>query len=147
MAQRMESVAPPGGVMLSESTARLVEAAAVLGERQLVHIKGSAEAVPAHLLLAVGRKPAGSAGPIRLWWGANGNCTPSTRVLDRSFGGQGCVVGVAGPAGIGKSRLVQETVAMACPARVPGLCDVSANPTPATCRFMWWRGCCGSPTG
>ena len=26
MAQRMESVAPPGGVMLSESTARLVEA-------------------------------------------------------------------------------------------------------------------------
>ena len=25
MAQRMESVAPPGGVMLSESTARLVE--------------------------------------------------------------------------------------------------------------------------
>ena len=31
MAQRMESVAPPGGVMLSESTARLVEHAAVLG--------------------------------------------------------------------------------------------------------------------
>ena len=31
MAQRMESVAPPGGVMLSESTARLVEDAAVLG--------------------------------------------------------------------------------------------------------------------
>ncbi|MBV8349317.1 MAG: adenylate/guanylate cyclase domain-containing protein, partial [Mycolicibacterium sp.] len=29
MAQRMESVAPPGGVMLSESTARLVEGAAV----------------------------------------------------------------------------------------------------------------------
>ena len=25
MAQRMESVAPPGGVMLSESTSRLVE--------------------------------------------------------------------------------------------------------------------------
>ena len=31
MAQRMESVAPPGGVMLSESTARLVEDTAVLG--------------------------------------------------------------------------------------------------------------------
>jgi class 3 adenylate cyclase len=36
MAQRMESVAPPGGVMLSESTARLVERAAVLGDPQLV---------------------------------------------------------------------------------------------------------------
>src|ERR1700693_512710 len=32
MAQRMESVAPPGGVMLSASTARLVDGAAVLGE-------------------------------------------------------------------------------------------------------------------
>ena len=34
MAQRMESVAPPGGVMLSESTARLVEGAATLGEAE-----------------------------------------------------------------------------------------------------------------
>ncbi len=40
MAQRMESVAPPGGVMLSASTARLVEAHAVLGEPELVRIKG-----------------------------------------------------------------------------------------------------------
>ena len=31
MAQRMESVAAPGGVMLSESTARLVQGIAVLG--------------------------------------------------------------------------------------------------------------------
>ena len=40
LAQRMESVAPPGGVMLSESTARLVEHAAVLGEPEWVRIKG-----------------------------------------------------------------------------------------------------------
>ena len=32
MAQRMESVAPPGGVMLSASTARLVDGMAALGE-------------------------------------------------------------------------------------------------------------------
>jgi class 3 adenylate cyclase len=32
MAQRMESVASPGGVMLSESTARLVDGEAVLGD-------------------------------------------------------------------------------------------------------------------
>ena len=35
MAQRMESVAPPGGVMLCESTARLVENAAVLSQPEL----------------------------------------------------------------------------------------------------------------
>ena len=40
MAQRMESVAPPGGVMLSESSARLVESAAVLGEPEMVQIGG-----------------------------------------------------------------------------------------------------------
>ena len=44
MAQRMESVAPHGGVMLSESTARLVENTVELGEPELVHVKGTAEA-------------------------------------------------------------------------------------------------------
>jgi class 3 adenylate cyclase len=41
MAQRMESAAPPGGVMLSASTARLVEGAATLSESELVQIKGA----------------------------------------------------------------------------------------------------------
>jgi class 3 adenylate cyclase len=41
MAQRMESAAPPGGVMLSASTARLVDGAADLGEAELVQIKGA----------------------------------------------------------------------------------------------------------
>ena len=53
MAQRMESVASPGGVMLSASTARLVEDTAVLGERELVHIKGADEPVPAHRLVGI----------------------------------------------------------------------------------------------
>jgi class 3 adenylate cyclase len=47
MAQRMESVAQPGGVMLSASTARLVEGAATLGESELVRIKGADEPVAA----------------------------------------------------------------------------------------------------
>jgi class 3 adenylate cyclase len=38
MAQRMESVAPPGGVMLSAWTARLVDGAATLGESELVQL-------------------------------------------------------------------------------------------------------------
>src|ERR1700734_1175818 len=54
MAQRMESVAPPGGVMLSASTARLVEGAATLGESELVQIKGSDTPVPARRLLGIG---------------------------------------------------------------------------------------------
>src|SRR6185295_12502220 len=45
MAQRMESIAPPGAVMLSESTARLVEGAATLGEVERVRIKGTDQPV------------------------------------------------------------------------------------------------------
>jgi len=55
MAQRMESVAPPGGVMVSDSTAHLVDAVAMLGEPEQVHIKGVRDPVPARTLLGMVR--------------------------------------------------------------------------------------------
>src|SRR5271163_3999969 len=55
-AQRMESVAPPGGVMLSASTARLVDGAATLGERELLQIKGADAPVPAYCLLGMAER-------------------------------------------------------------------------------------------
>ena len=65
MAQRMESVAPPGGVMLSESTARLVEAHSALGEQESVQIKGAESPV----------MPAGCSRPrTRRWAVWSGNC-------------------------------------------------------------------------
>ncbi|OHV05873.1 adenylate/guanylate cyclase domain-containing protein [Mycobacterium talmoniae] len=51
LAQRMQSVAPPGGVMLAESTARLVHTLAVLGEREMV--KGTHAQVPARRLISM----------------------------------------------------------------------------------------------
>src|SRR6201993_3972044 len=56
MAQRMESVAPPGGVMLSASTVRLVDEAATLGEAELVQIKGADKPVAARRLLGMGEE-------------------------------------------------------------------------------------------
>src|SRR6478735_1186159 len=53
LAQRMESVAPPGAVMLSASTARLVDGAAALGEPEMVRIKGADEPVAARRLLGI----------------------------------------------------------------------------------------------
>ena len=113
MAQRMESVAPPGGVMLSESTARLVDGTTALGEPELVHIRGSDEPVRVRRLVAVSAQP-GSIGPsgTRLV-GRQWELNTVAAMLDRSVSGQGCVVGVAGPAGIGKSRLVREGAAIA----------------------------------
>ena len=75
MAQRMESVAPPGGVMLSASTARLVEGAAALGESELVRIKGAEEPVAARRLLACdGHRAAGRAESDLV--GGSGRCPP-----------------------------------------------------------------------
>jgi class 3 adenylate cyclase len=113
MAQRMESVAPPSGVMLSESTARLVEGAAVLGDSELVHIKGTDQPVCAQRLLgtserrgAVGRAESNLVG--RRW-----EMAAVEGVLQRAIDGHGAVVGVVGSPGIGKSRLKREVAAMA----------------------------------
>src|SRR6201997_1843786 len=112
MAQRMESVAPSGGVMLSESTAHLVEDVAVLGAPELVSIKGTDTAVPARRLLGIGAHDQRRRGesPLvgRAWEIATVNA-----ILDEAIGGAGCVVNIMGAPGIGKSRLVRETAVIA----------------------------------
>ena len=113
MAQRMESVAPPGGVMLSASTARLVEGAASLGELELVRIKGAEEPVPARRLLGIGDgHRAGGRAESNLV-GRGWEMAAVEGLLDRAADGHGAVVGVVGSPGIGKSRLLREVTAMA----------------------------------
>ena len=113
MAQRMESVAPPGGVMLSASTARLVEDAATLGEPELVQIKGADVPVPARRLLGVddGHRAARRAESNLV--GRRWEMAAVEGLLDRAIDGHGAVIGVVGSPGIGKSRLVREVAAMA----------------------------------
>jgi class 3 adenylate cyclase len=112
MAQRMESVAPPGGVMLSGSTGRLVEDAAVLAELEMVRIKGADDPVPARRLLGVAphrrMKGAESTFVGRQW-----EMGALAGMLGQAINGNGRLVGVVGPPGIGKSRIVGETAALA----------------------------------
>ena len=133
MAQRMESVAPPGGVMLSASTARLVEGAVTLGEPELVQIKGVDVPVPARRLLAMGDGR-------RTTWRAESNLvgrhwemSAVEGLLDRATDGHGAVVGVVGSPGIGKSRLVREVAAMAAARGVDvftGFCESHTSQVP-----------------
>jgi class 3 adenylate cyclase len=113
MAQRMESVAPPGGVMLSDSTARLVEGAATLSEPEMVRIKGAEEPVAAHRLLGVGDRQRGVGRAESNLVGRRWEMSAVEGLLDRAVEGHGAVVCVVGPPGIGKSRLVREVAAMA----------------------------------
>jgi class 3 adenylate cyclase len=113
MAQRMESVAPPGGVMLSASTARLVNRAAALGDAELVHVKGADEPVAAHRLLGVGERHRGAGRAESNLVGRRWEMSTVEAVLERAIDGHGAVVGVVGSPGIGKSRLVREVAAVA----------------------------------
>ncbi len=113
MAQRMESAAPPGGVMLSDSTARLVEHHAELGDPEAVHIKGRVRPVPARRLLSMPdreRPAAVAASPLvgRQW-----EIAAIESLLRRAEEGHGAVVCVVGSPGIGKSRMVREVSAAA----------------------------------
>src|ERR1700761_5724120 len=113
MAQRMESVAPPGGVMLSASTARLVEGVASLSEFESVRIKGAEEPVPVRRLLGMGdgHRAAGRAESNLV--GRRWEMAAVEGLLDGAIDGHGAVVGVVGSPGIGKSRLVREVTAIA----------------------------------
>ncbi|ORW88714.1 cyclase [Mycolicibacter terrae] len=113
MAQRMESVAPPGGIMLSVSTAQLVEGAAALGELELVQIKGASEPVPARRLLGMADRPrAGRRAESRLI-GRRAELAAVETVVDRAIDGRGGVVNVVGSPGVGKSRMAREAAATA----------------------------------
>src|SRR6476660_2446022 len=108
MAQRMESVAPPGGVMLSASTARLVDGAAALGEPEMVRIKGADEPVRAHRLLGMGDRHRGVGRVESNLVGRQWEMAAAEGQLQRAVDGHGAVVALVGSPGIGKSRLVRE---------------------------------------
>src|SRR6478752_6144900 len=113
MAQRMESVAPPGGVMLSASTARLIGEAAALGEPELVQIKGAEKPVPARRLLGMADRHRVTERAETNLVGRRWEMSAVEGLLDRAIEGHGAVVGVVGSPGLGKSRLVRDLSAMA----------------------------------
>jgi len=132
-AQRMESVAPPGGVMLSESTARLVEHTVTLGEREWVRIKGADEPVCARQLVAISPRDGQSGRAEVDLVGRGWEMAALDAMVDRMIGGRGGVVNVVGPPGIGKSRAAREAAARAASRGVEVLwafCESHAGDVP-----------------
>ncbi|MBV8862504.1 MAG: AAA family ATPase, partial [Mycobacterium sp.] len=133
MAQRMEAVAPPGGVMLSAATARLVEGAASLGDVELVQIKGAKAPVPARRLLGLDEEHSGVGRAESNLVGRRWEMAAVEGLLHRAIEGHGAVAGVVGSAGIGKSRLVREVTGMAAARGVEvfsAFCESHASDVP-----------------
>jgi adenylate cyclase len=132
MAQRMESVAPPGGVMLSASTARLVENVVELGELEMVRIKNLEQPVPARRLVSVSAKRPHLRGQSKLV-GRDRDVDVLRSHMDRVLVGDSAVVSIVGPPGIGKSRLVAELADLGAEPGVEvffALCEAHAREVP-----------------
>jgi adenylate cyclase len=110
IAQRMEAAAPPGGVLCSVSTARLVQGAARLGPVEHIAIKGADESATALQLLAVESDRMVLGRNEGLMLGRGAELSQLVEVFDTKGA---YLVGVVGAPGLGKSRLIGEFSAIA----------------------------------
>ena len=79
---------------------------------ELVPIKGAGDPVPARRLLAISTGTVIRPNRVETSFvGRQWEIGTLRGLLDRAVNGNGCVVGVVGPPGIGKSRVVREGIA------------------------------------
>jgi class 3 adenylate cyclase len=132
-AHRIESVTPPGAVMVSESTARLVEHTVMLAEPEWVHIKGSDDPVRVQRLLSIDPRDDLVRRTEATLVGRRREMAALEAVLERAIGRRGGVVNVVGPPGIGKSRLARESAGLAAGLGMDvfwGFCESHARDVP-----------------
>lgn len=109
LAQRFQSVAPPGETYVGEVTARLTRGGFELDPVGRLRLKGKARPVPAWRLIRqrTHREPSRprAASPFL---GRESELSTARLALARLEDGRGSVVGVTGEPGVGKSRLTEE---------------------------------------
>src|SRR5262249_24314571 len=112
LAARMEQLAPPGAVRLTDETVRLVEGYVELRSLGPVPVKGLAEPLDIFELIGAGgartRLQAAALRGLTRFVGRDAEVERLRQVLARAGAGQGQVVAIVGEAGVGKSRLTYE---------------------------------------
>ena len=112
LAARLQQAAEPGGILLSDATARLVEGYALLEPRGPMAIRGRSEPVVVHALTGRGtRRSALDPGAGRVlspFVGRERELATLGDALAQVAAGHGQAVGVVGEPGAGKSRLALE---------------------------------------
>ncbi len=111
VAARLQSAAAPGSVLVDDATHRAVEGLFEWGERLELELKGKGEGVaawPVAGVAAEGRPQRGLPGVETRLVGRSRELGLGREALEALRAGRGGVLVVAGDAGIGKSRLLNE---------------------------------------
>jgi class 3 adenylate cyclase len=112
LAARMEQMAKPGSVLVTEATLALAEGYVQVRPLGAVTVKGLETATPMYELLGLGparsRLQARAARGLTRFVGRMSELQQLAQALDRAAAGHGQIAAVVGEAGVGKSRLVWE---------------------------------------
>jgi class 3 adenylate cyclase/tetratricopeptide (TPR) repeat protein len=112
LAQRMEALAEPGRIYLTEHTARLIEGWFHLTDLGPIAVKGASEPVRVFVLEAPALSPlavrSGRVLGASTLVGRGGELAALEDALGAALEGRAQVVGIVGEAGVGKSRLCEE---------------------------------------
>ena len=112
LAERMESLAKPGSILVSESTYTLAKDYFKFGPIQKVKVKGKKREQNTYELLKVGeivtRFEAASAKGLTRFVGRSNSMNALIESYNKAHAGFGQVVGIVGDAGVGKSRILLE---------------------------------------
>jgi class 3 adenylate cyclase/tetratricopeptide (TPR) repeat protein len=120
LAGRMEQLAPPGQIFLTEHTLRLVEGYIAVKSLGPVPVKGLAAPVAIYELKGPGpirsRLQLAAARGLSRFVGRDAELGELSAAMEQARGGHGQVVALVGEPGVGKSRLVREFTAVHLPA-------------------------------
>lgn len=112
LAARLQQLAEPGTILVSEATSRALQGYAQLEPLPPMHVKGKEGSIQVFRVLGVGIRPSDEAvldsAALSPFVGRRREMEVLDELRERAAGGEGQVVGIAGDPGAGKSRLLYE---------------------------------------
>ncbi|MEZ5118248.1 MAG: adenylate/guanylate cyclase domain-containing protein [Candidatus Nanopelagicales bacterium] len=127
VAQRLSSLAPRGETYVGRATAQLAGTSVVLEDLGPMTVKGRTEPLSVHRLVAVGDPLASRGRTHGVLAGRQRESAALDEALRGLAAGRGGVVVLAGEAGSGKTRLVEQLAADAAAAGIPVFTGAAAS--------------------
>jgi len=113
VASRLEQMAEPGSIVISEATYRLVRGYIRVEDLGELYVKGKTDPIRSYKVLGPGSRRSRLEGPdeshtLTRFVGRERELSLLQGLLGRAEAGEGQVVGIVGESGVGKSRLFHE---------------------------------------